>query len=99
MNKESLIEDLANRLGTTKIAARETIDAIFGSREKPGIIEARVQRGHEVTISGFGVFGVKATAPRSGRNPATGETIAIPAGRKATFRYSGALKSRVSGKG
>ena len=42
--------------------------------------------GHRVTITRFGTFHTKQTAERTARNPATGETIHVPAKLRARFR-------------
>ena len=41
--------------------------------------------GERVAIAGFGTFGTKQRAPRTGRNPRTGESIAITASRTPAF--------------
>jgi DNA-binding protein HU-beta len=38
------------------------------------------------------IFSVKNTAPRTGRNPMTGEAIDIPAKKKASVRFGKAVK-------
>ena len=38
------------------------------------------------------IFSVKDTAPRTGRNPMTGEVINIPAKKKASVRFGKAVK-------
>ncbi len=43
-------------------------------------------------------FEVKKRAARIGRNPQTGESIKIPAGKKIAFRASKSLKEIVSAK-
>ena len=45
---------------------------------------------------GFGTFVVKSRAARTGRNPRTGEAIAIPASRVPSFKAGKALKDAVN---
>ncbi|MBV8738969.1 MAG: HU family DNA-binding protein [Alphaproteobacteria bacterium] len=52
--------------------------------------------GEDFDIRAIGRFRVKTTAPRMGRNPRTGESVAIPAGRKVAFAPSTVLKRRVN---
>jgi len=52
--------------------------------------------GEKIEVRGFGTFEAKETKARTGRNPATGESIEIPASRKATFRASKELKQRLA---
>lgn len=51
--------------------------------------------GKRVNIYGLGIFEVKDTKPKVGRNPKTGETINIPAGRKLTFKVAKPLKEQL----
>lgn len=54
-------------------------------------------QGEDVKISGFGNFQLRAKSPRPGRNPRTGEPIAIEARRVVTFHASQKLKAIVQG--
>jgi len=45
-----------------------------------------------VIIAGLGTFRVKSTKPRTGRNPKTGESIQIAAGKRVLFKPSLGLK-------
>lgn len=58
-------------------------------------ITKHIKRGAKVRVPGFGILMVKKTSARMGRNPATGETIKIPAKKKVAFRVSKDLKSAV----
>lgn len=49
-----------------------------------------------VQVTGFGTFKATDHAARPGRNPATGETIEIPAGRRVTFSSSQKLKEHIN---
>lgn len=53
--------------------------------------------GERVEWRGFGIWEAKETKARTGLPPATGETIAIPANRRATFRPSQELENRLGG--
>ncbi|PZO87986.1 MAG: HU family DNA-binding protein [Micavibrio aeruginosavorus] len=58
-------------------------------------ITKHIKRGAKVRIPGFGILLVKKTSARTGRNPATGATIKIPAKKKVAFRVSKDLKTAV----
>lgn len=58
-------------------------------------ITKHIKRGAKVRVPGFGILLVKKTAARTGRNPATGATIKIPAKKKVAFRVSKDLKTAV----
>ena len=62
------------------------------------LVEALVnnlKKGNRVRLGGLGILQVKARAARTGRNPATGETIQIPAKKKIAFRPAKELKESV----
>ena len=61
-------------------------------------IETEIAAGNKVRIDKIGIFEVKKRAARMGRNPATGEQIKIPAGKKLAFRASKSLKDIVAPK-
>ncbi len=60
------------------------------------IIAYYLSEGEDVSLPGIGKFTVKETAARKGRNPATGEAIEIPAGRKVVFKPSKSLKDALN---
>jgi integration host factor subunit alpha len=60
------------------------------------LIKESLQHGEDVMISGFGKFCVKEKHQRRGRNPQTGESMALPPRRVVSFHYSGALKEKIN---
>ena len=60
-------------------------------------IQDALQRGSEVTFSGFGKFHVAERGAREGVNPRTGEPMQIPASKVPTFTAGSALKKAVKG--
>lgn len=92
MNNSELAEALTADHGLTKADARKLVDALFGA------IADAAARGDEISLNGFGKFKVKDIAAREGRNPATGETIAIKASKKLTFTPAKAIKDRLDRK-
>jgi DNA-binding protein HU-beta len=91
MNNSELAEALTADHGLTKADARKLVDSLFG------IIADAAAKGDEISLNGFGKFKVKDTAAREGRNPATGETIAIKASKKLAFTPAKAIKDRLNG--
>lgn len=89
MNKQMLVNALADKTGLTKKGASEALDTILST-----IMDA-LQKGEKVTITGFGTFEVRSRKARTGRNPQTGEEITIPARKVAAFRAGKALKDAV----
>jgi integration host factor subunit alpha len=60
-----------------------------------GEIRDALERGEAVKLSGFGNFQLRDKPQRPGRNPKTGEEIAITARRVVTFHASQKLKGMV----
>ena len=95
MNKTEMAKKLAKKTDLTQAKAAEVIDAIFSSDSGKGIIAVELDAGRKVAIAGFGSFGTKSRFARQGRNPATGETIQIPAKTVLKFRIAKAAKDAV----
>lgn len=74
ISRTELVADLAERAGVTKADA----DRVLGGFAD-AIIDA-VAKGEKVSIPGILSVERVSRAARTGRNPATGETINIPAG-------------------
>lgn len=84
-----MIETIASKLGGEKAAAERALNAVLDC------ISESLKKGEEVKLAGFGNFDIKQTKAREGRNPATGETIKIPASKKPRFKPSKQLKESV----
>jgi DNA-binding protein HU-beta len=89
MNKEQLLEAMAQKASITKKQAGEALDAVID-----GITDA-LKKGASVALTGFGTFQTSKRAARDGRNPATGEKIKIPAMTVARFKAGKGLKDAV----
>ena len=55
-----------------------------------------LKSGEKVVLPGFGMFAVKTRPARQGRNPYTGENIAIPARKLPAFKAGKTLKDAVA---
>ena len=91
LTKAQLAEHLFDNIGLNKREAKELVDAFFDR------IVQELAQGEDVKISGFGNFQLRAKSPRPGRNPRTGEPIAIEARRVITFHARQKLKAIVQG--
>jgi integration host factor subunit alpha len=58
-------------------------------------VTERLVSGDDVKITGFGNFQIRSKSSRPGRNPRTGEPVAIEARRVVTFHASPKLKDQV----
>ena len=91
MNKDQLINSVAEKTGATKAMSRTIIDATLDS-----IVETAAA-GESVSLVGFGIFECKNRKPRVAHSPKTGEEIQVPARKAVVFRAGKRLKDAVSG--
>ena len=89
MNKTELVAVAAEKTALTKKDAAAVITAALDA-----IAEA-LRGGDDVRLVGFGTFGVRERAERTGKNPRTGELVKIPAATIPTFKPGKALKDAV----
>ena len=66
------------------------INTIFGE------ITSALSRGDRVELRGFGAFSTRERDARSGRNPRTGETVAVPAKRVPYFKPGKEMRERLN---
>jgi DNA-binding protein HU-beta len=92
MNKNDIIENVAEEFELTKVFARELIDNIFDT------IATTAAKGEEVSIFGFGKFKLVERKARKGRNPQTGEAIKIAASNSMKFEPASGLKESLNKK-
>jgi DNA-binding protein HU-beta len=95
MNKKELAAKLAKKTGLSQVKAMECVNAIFAAEPGQGIIAVELDAGRKVVIPGFGTFGTRKRAARTGTNPATGEKIPIPARNYVFFKPGKTLRERV----
>ena len=84
-----LAASLAESHDLTKAKAKAIIDSL---RDK---VVATLLAGNRINVFGLGTFEVRATKEKMGRNPKTGESIKILAGRKVVFKVSKGLKDQM----
>ena len=89
-SEAELADILFDRLGLNKREAKEMVDDFFDE------LRLALERGESVKLSGFGNFQLRDKPQRPGRNPKTGEEIAITARRVVTFHASQKLKASVA---
>jgi integration host factor subunit beta len=90
MNRSDLVEELAAKFGQltvndVELAVKAILDAMNDA----------LVSGHRIEIRGFGSFSINHRAPRIGRNPRSGESVAIPEKRVPHFKPGKALREQV----
>ncbi len=89
--KEDLVARVAEKMGTPKTKAKETVETVIDA-----VKELIVDETHDgVDVFGFAKFEVRQVPERIGRNPKTSETITIPAHDQLKCKLSSAMKNLV----
>jgi DNA-binding protein HU-beta len=89
ISKNNLIDMVAEESEYQKSSIKDISTEVFNK------IGSLLAEGNSVAIFGFGTFTVKDTEARTGRNPRTGEAIAIAAGKRISFKPSSVVKNAV----
>lgn len=89
LTKSQILSAMAEKMGHS----RKDVAAFFD--EMVGMAYKETKRAGEFTIPGLGKLIKKQRAARMGRNPATGETIKIPAKTVVKFRVAKAAKEAI----
>lgn len=89
LTKAELSDLLFEKVGLNKREAKDMVEAFFKE------IRAKLELSEDVKVSGFGNFQLRDKPQRLGRNPKTGEEVAISARRVVTFHPSAKLKGLV----
>ena len=91
MNKSELIDVLADKKGISFKKAEEIVNTIFES------MTSAMLSGERIEIRGFGSFVINEYRAYTGRNPKTGESIAVSPKKLPFFKVGKELKERVAG--
>lgn len=91
MTRSDLIEEFANRFA--KLQQR---DAEIAIKTLLNAMNQALVAGNRIEIRGFGSFSVTRRAPRIGRNPRNGDSVAIPEKRIPHFKPGKPLRDSVN---
>jgi len=90
MTKSELIDQLAE---LQRHLAH--LDVELGVKSVLEQMSAALANGERIEIRGFGSFSLHFRAPRMGRNPKTGDSVALPGKHVPHFKPGKALRERV----
>lgn len=90
MTKSELIDRMAET--QTHLAH---LDVEFGVKSILEQMSVSLADGDRIEIRGFGSFSLHYRAPRMGRNPKTGEAVALPGKNVPHFKPGKSLRERV----
>jgi len=94
MTKSELIESLALR--QKHLAANDVELAVKSVLEQ---MSHSLSSGERIEIRGFGSFSLHYRPPRMGRNPKTGDSVALPGKHVPHFKPGKELRERVNANG
>ena len=80
MIKLDIINEVVSKTGITKTQAEMAFETVFGS------LKRALGEGARVELRGFGIFNVRPRKTGIGRNPRTGDEVAIPPGKAVRFK-------------
>ena len=90
MTRSDQVEELAARFG--QLTHR---DAEYAVKTLLDAMSEALVRGHRIELRGFGTFSINRRPPRMGRNPRSGESVAIPEKHVPHFKPGKALREAV----
>lgn len=90
LTQSEFLENLQGFCGLSKKAMAKELALDISE-----MVTEALKKGYKVPLFGLGKITVRKTKKRQGRNPATGETITIPARKKVRFSPAKSLKEAV----
>jgi DNA-binding protein HU-beta len=89
MNKQELIEAIAEKTGLSKADSKRALEAFTDT------VSTQLKKGNSVRLIGFGTFSVRKRKARQGVNPQTKEPIKIKARKVPHFACGAELRAAV----
>ena len=90
MNKNELVQAVADEANLSKADAARAVDAVLSA------VGQALKQGDSVALVGFGTFLVRERAARTGRNPRTGEQVAVDAKKVPYFKPGKEMRERLN---
>jgi integration host factor subunit beta len=92
MTRADLIDKISQRGHMSAARAELLVDIVFGC------LKRSMRQGEKIELRGFGTFQVRQYKPHTGRNPRTGQAVAVKSKRVPHFKVSRELAARVNRK-
>ncbi len=90
LTRADLCEAVYRNIGLSRSDSAMLVEAVLEE------LATALETDGAVKISSFGTFALRMKGERTGRNPRTGEEVAIPPRRVVAFRASQVLRQRVN---
>jgi DNA-binding protein HU-beta len=96
LNKQALIDAVKRQVAEKRPdLAKADVEAVLDALGET--LRNELAEGNIVPITGFGIFELKETAGRTGRNPQSGEPITIAASKSVRFKLAAPFKAQLNG--
>ncbi len=89
VSKAAFVANLAETHNMNRQAAQDAVNAVVAA------LSQTLVDGNSISLPGLGTFSIKERAARTGRNPATGESLEIPAKRSIHFKAASDLQRQI----
>lgn len=90
MNKKELIHAISEKSRLTKSDSETALNAVINC------LTDLLAKGDSIVLPGFASISIKERAARTGRNPATGAAMNIPASKTVGFKVGSKLKEAIN---
>lgn len=90
MNKQQLVDAIAEKSGLSKVDSKKALESFIE------VTGSALKSGDRVALVGFGSFSVADRPARTGRNPQSGKEIVIPAKKIVKFKPGSELGDSVN---
>lgn len=89
MTKKDIVMKVSGETNLTQIDVKKIVQRVLD------VVVESLERGETVELRNFGVFKVKSRRGRLGRNPRTGQEVAVPEKKVVVFKPGLILKQKV----
>ena len=89
VTKKDIVMKVSGETNLTQIDVKKIVQRVLD------VVVESLERGETVELRNFGVFKVKSRRGRLGRNPRTGQEVAVPEKKVVVFKPGLILKQKV----
>jgi nucleoid DNA-binding protein len=89
MTKKDIVLKITDMTGIKQVDVKRIVQKTFD------VIVDSLDRNEKVELRNFGVFKLKERKARFGRNPRTGESVAVPPRRVVVFKSGLEMKKKI----
>ncbi len=90
MTKKDIVLKITDSTGIKQVDVKKIVQKTFD------VITESLVRNEKVELRNFGIFKIKDRKARFGRNPRTGESVAVPPRRVVVFKPGLEMKEKIT---